>query len=119
MNQRETKEITTPAGHVVIIHTYLTGREARDLQVPYLKTSEEFPADLIAEKGVRAASFQAVQNLTFKTLIVSFDGKTDGTDGFNIIDAILDLPQPEFRFIVKCMNETISDPDAEAQKKTN
>jgi hypothetical protein len=64
---RETKTIQTPLGHTVVLYTYITGREARELQTPYLKTSEEFPKALIDEKGLRAASYQAVQDLTLKT----------------------------------------------------
>jgi hypothetical protein len=116
---RETREITTPGGHTLSIHTYLTGREARDLQVPYLKTSEEYPKEIIDAKGIRAASFQAVQNLSLKTIIVSFDGKKDGDDGFDLVETVLDLPTSEFKFIVQRINEVISDPEGEDQKKTN
>jgi hypothetical protein len=120
---RETREIVTPAGHTLVLYTYLTGREVRELQTPYLKTSEEFPKDVIDTKGLRAASFQAVQNLTIKTIIVSFDGKKDGdtiseTEKFNLLDTILDLPAAETNFIIKRINEVVSPPADEEQKKT-
>lgn len=116
---RETKDFKTPTGHTIVVKTYLTGREARDLQTPYLKTSEEFPKEVIDAKGLRAACYQAVQDLTLKTVIVSFDGSTQGLDGFDVIETILNLPATETNFIMKSINDIISPPDADEEKKTN
>lgn len=118
MTPRETRDIVTPAGNKLTVYTYLTGRETRELQTPYLKTAEEYPKATIDDKGLRAAIYEAVQNLTLKMLIVSFNDKTDGQDGFVLNDAILDLPSQEFNFIVRKLNEITAPPDAE-EKKTN
>lgn len=123
--ERETKSVTTPGGHAVVLKTFLTGREARALQTPYLKSADEFPKDQIADVGLRASIFAATQNLTLNTIIVSFDGKKDGeviegTEAkFNLVETLLDLPASEFKFIVATANAVVANPDADEQKKTS
>jgi hypothetical protein len=117
MSDRETKEITTPRGHTLVINTYITGREARALRVPYLKQADEFPKEMIDEKGLRASISETAQNLALKMVIVSFDGKKDGADGFDLVDVLLSLPTPEFKFIVNTIDAVmLAD---EEQKKTS
>src|ERR1700709_1108763 len=100
MPDRETKEITTPKGHKLVVYTYITGQEYQALRAPYLKKAEEFPSESIDEKGLRAALMESIENLTLKTLVASFDGKTDGEDGFDLLSAILTLPSSEFKFVI-------------------
>lgn len=120
---RETTEIKTPGGHTIVVNSYVNGRESRALQVPYLKNVIELDAARVAELGEKAARFEAAQNLALRTVIVSFDGKKDGqgiegTDTtFDLIDTLLALPAPEYRAIVKAMNEVIADDDYNEKKK--
>lgn len=119
MNERETVVFITPKGRTVKAYTYLTELEYRALQNPYFRTAEEFPKQLIDDKGLKAAILDTVNNLTIKTLIVELDSKKDGQDGFNLLDAFLSLPKSESRFIIKKLNEITSDEEKEEEKKTN
>jgi hypothetical protein len=114
MNERETRELTTPGGHALVVYTYLTAGEARSVRAPYLKQADEYPNDLIKEIGYKAAVYQDVEDRTLRALIVSFDGKKDGED-FDLITALLALPEPEFKFIKDTINNRSEEDE---QKKT-
>jgi hypothetical protein len=115
---RDIKDIVTPAGHTLSVYTYVTGKEARALRAPYLKQADEYPREMIDEKGLRASVLETVENLTLKTLIVSFDGKTDGQDGFDLLDTLLSLPSTELKAITTALNSVIAEAESE-EKKTN
>src|ERR1700704_1825611 len=117
MNDRETKEVITPAAHTLRVYTYITGKEARALRAPYLKQADEYPREMIDEKGLRASVMETVENLTLKTLIVSFDGKTDGQDGFDLLDTLLSLPSTELKAITAALNAIMAEAESEEKKK--
>jgi hypothetical protein len=105
MMERETIQFNTPQEHSVVAYTYLTGGEARALRAVYLK-----------DEASRSARIEEVENLTLKTLIVSFDGKADGQDGFDLIGTLMVLPASETKFLVDKLNELTKDGD---EKKTS
>lgn len=123
MSERETKEITTPGGHVIVLNSYITGREKRALQFPYFKEAADFKPEILAEKGKAGAIFEETQNLALKTVIVSVDGQKDGDaiEGgtFSVVEFVLNLPSRESSFIVKAINDVTSDKEFEAEKKTS
>src|SRR5258708_39274410 len=100
MSERETKTITTPGGHTVVLRTYLTGREANDLKsvmFSALKMNMEdaqsgkvnvsdVPGTFLVEQERKALGF----------LVVSLDG-----DNTAPVDKLLDLPSPEYEAVVK------------------
>ncbi|HEX3861301.1 MAG TPA: hypothetical protein VHY35_06365 [Stellaceae bacterium] len=118
MIDRETREILTPRGHTLKVYTYITGKEARALRAPYLRQADELPKSVIDEKGLRASIYETVENLALKTIVVTFDGKHDGLDDFDLLETLLTLPASEFKFITTAINEIIGDGENE-EKKTN
>lgn len=121
--ERETKEVTTPSGHTLVLKTYLTGREKRVLQFPYFKEASDFKPEVLAEKGRAGAIFEETQDLALKTVIVSVDGKKDGDQSdsgpFSVVDWVLNLPSAEFNFVVKAINDVTADRAFEEEKKTS
>jgi hypothetical protein len=102
--ERETKEITTRAGHKVVLRTYLTGREANELKsvmFSALKMNMEdaqsgkvnvndVPGTFLIEQEKKALGF----------LLVSIDGETNAP-----IDKLLDLPAPQYEAVIKEVNQ--------------
>ena len=103
MAERETKEFTTPAGHKVVLRTYLTGREANELKAVMfsaLKMNMEdaqsgkvnvidVPGTFLVDQERKALGF----------LVVSVDG-----DATAPVDKLLDLPSAEYEAVVKEVN---------------
>ena len=103
MSDRETKQFITPAGHTIVLRTYLTGRETNELKsvmFSALKMSMEdaqsgkvnvsdVPGTFIVEQERKALDF----------LVVSIDG-----DITTPVDKLLDLPSGEYESVVKEVN---------------
>ncbi len=108
---RETISVTTPAGAVIVLNAYVTGREKRSI------TNIFFQKELS-----EAAQYNQAEDLALKTIIVSIDGKKEGdqVDGkpFSIIDAVLSMKASETKFIISKVNE-ISSEKASEEKKTS
>lgn len=108
MSERETKEFTTPAGHKIVLRTYLTGREASEIKSAMfgaLKMNmgdaesgkvniSDLPGSFLIEQERKALGF----------LLVSIDG-----DATAPIDILLELPSSEYDAVVKEVN-TIQNP---------
>jgi len=104
MSERETREFATPAGHKVVLRTYLTGREANELKsVMYsaLKMNmadaqggkvnvSDVPGTFLIEQEKKALSF----------LLVSVDGETHEP-----VERLLELPSSEYEAVVKEVNQ--------------
>jgi hypothetical protein len=102
--ERETKTFETPEKHIVVIYTYATGRESRDMEQIVMKALK---VDITYDgarsvKDFDATSTQTVEEKMLKTMVVSFDGKTE-----NLVDTILDLRKSEYDFIVNEVNEVL------------
>lgn len=98
MQERETDKLTTPKGHrEVVIKTYLTGREKRDIanasippKIDYSNSSEQISdIDLVA-------LMNAGEDAALKSIIVSIDGKTD----IDFISTVLDMHSEDSDFIL-------------------
>ncbi len=90
MNDRETKEFTSPGGHKVVLKTYLTAREF---------------TPIVDDKDLTNSA--KTQRFAVAS-IVSLDGETEG-----IGDKLLDLPLAEYTAIVKEVGGLITDLTAE------
>src|SRR5258708_30048084 len=104
MSERETKTITTPGGHTVVLRTYLTGREANELKAVMfsaLKMNMEdaqsgkvnvsdVPGTFLVEQETKALGF----------LVVSVD-----CDANVPVDKLLDLPATESEAVVTEVNK--------------
>lgn len=120
---RETKVITTPHSNIpVVVYTYITGREKRQLLNVYLNGGNiGFDPDEKKVTGLRGELVQQSTDLAWRTLIVSFNGNKDGdvlADGtkFDVVEAILDLRSQDYNFIVEEINKLTSDDDFEKKK---
>jgi hypothetical protein len=122
MSDRETKEITTPAGHKLVLYTYVTGLEKRQLMYPFFREASDFGDDVLKVKGKAGAIHDATQDLALRSIIVSADGKKDdAVEGgpFSLVDWVLSLPASETDFIIKAVNEVTNDHAFEPEKKTS
>ena len=88
---RETKELTTPLGHKVVIKTYLTGAEADAV------TRQIFEGKDTAMEKPTMPSTAGLDKivLTLKAAIVSLDGVPDGA-----FDKLNELPVSERNFVM-------------------
>ena len=89
-NQRETKELKV-GSHAVVVHTFVTGRELRNIEgamMDKLEMSQKGKEQEIT--GFKGSMLADRQDMQIKAVVVSIDGKSD-----NIVDAVLDLPATE------------------------
>jgi hypothetical protein len=115
--QRETKTIKTPAGNELVLLSFITGREQRQLTSVYLDNGVSVDPVTGAVQGIKNAIITQGQDLSWKLVIVSFNGKKDGVDGFNIVEAILDLSSDETNFVTTEVDKIVNDATFK-QKKT-
>lgn len=115
--ERETKIVTSPSGNKIELKTYITGREKRELTNIYFESKIDYNAETKDVKGFNAAIVDKAQDLAFRLIIVSIDGKKDGADGFSVVSAILDMRSADYEFIVAEVNKVTEDKGFE-QKKT-
>jgi hypothetical protein len=84
---RETKEITTTGGHKVTLLTYITGREAREIN------SSREDAD---------ASFTKPTDVAFGIVIKSLDDSSE-----DIVNRVLDLKLEDFTDVSNALAEVM------------
>ena len=115
---RETIEIVTPVEkHVIVLNSYITGREKRALQNVYLEGDVSFDAEAKRVGGMKMDVLtNKATDLTWQFVIVSFDGKKDGENDFSIKEAVLDLRQKDYDCLVAAVNGVTT--DAEFEKKS-
>ncbi len=97
MSDRETRDITTPGGKILVIKSYITPREANAIREILIKGASVDLNDMDAKiDKVPAENLVAFSNAMLKDVVVSYDGKTE-----NILDVLLDLKDlKEFNFIL-------------------
>jgi hypothetical protein len=93
--ERETTSFTTPAGNVVVLNTYLTGREKNQLKTDQFSSVKMKMSDP-ASKQFDPPSFDGSIVVTkeiseMKKYVVSLNGDT--TDP---VEKLLDLPSTEY-----------------------
>lgn len=110
---RDTLTITTPvANKVVVLKSYITGREKRALTNIFLTGELQFSTDAKDIKGLKAGLVEQAEDLAFRTVIVSIDGKTE-----DIVNSVLNLPAQDYSYIVKAVNDITADKKGEEVKK--
>jgi len=104
MPTRETREITTPGGHKIVLRTYLSGREDNELTaVLYsdLKMSvEDMQKGITSVKDVPATFIVKQEEKAVELLVVSVNGSTD-----NAAQAVLSLPKTEYQAVIAEINK--------------
>lgn len=102
--ERETKNIQTPNKHEVVIKTYITGREKREIQNIFLN---EVEMNVVGKQAnmtnIKGDLVARAEEKTIELLVVSVDGKTE-----NIVDLVLDLNSEDSDFITDAINEMTS-----------
>lgn len=86
-NPRPTREITTTGGHKVTLLTYITGREAREIN---------------ASREDGDASFTKPTDVAFGIVIRSLDDSSE-----DIVNRVLDLKLEDFTEISTALAETM------------
>lgn len=105
----ETKEIITPIGEVkIILKSFITGRESREIKGVYFKgvkfkmegqisKSEDIDMSKITEES---------ENKAIDTVVVSVNGSEE-----NKLDAILDMNVKDYDFVKDEVNKIINGDD--------
>lgn len=112
--ERETKTIRTPRGNEIVVHSYLTGREQRQIRGVFLHGVEITSAgqDGKAEfKNLKADQIEEAENMLLRILVVFLNGSIE-----NVADRILDLPADEYEYIRKEINAISGDFLGEGKK---
>ena len=113
--ERETKEITTPiSGSKVVLKTWLTGKEKRQITSVYLNDLQVEKSDGSEEEPslkVTGDMLQKSQDAAIEALIVSIDESTE-----KVLDTLLDLRDEDFQFVLNEINK-ITNPITEEGKK--
>ena len=106
--QRETKEVKV-GKHTLIVNTYITGREARDIEGSMMDKIEmnQSTTNGMEITGFKASHLKDKQDLQVKAVIVSFNGSNE-----NMLDKILDLPSKEREKIMEIARD-IAEPKKE------
>lgn len=93
--ERETTEITTPAGHKVVLRTYLTGKESNALKTVMYSAlkinASEAGSGKVALSDIPAAFMIEQERKAIEFLLVSIDGET--VDAFNKLE---NMPESEY-----------------------
>lgn len=104
---RETIEIVTPVdAHKVVIKSYITGGELREMENVFLRGQEqqlkagEKPSILMTVDLVDKS-----QDAKLALIVVSIDGNPEPT---SIIPRLLDFRSKDFSFVVAKVNEVIA-----------
>ena len=109
---RETREITTPSGNVVVLKSYITAREAREIQNVYLsKVSLKQTSEGQSIEGLKGSATSEAEDMAVKVVVISVDGKTEG-----LVDIILDMRVEDNKTIKDAINE-ITNPQLDDEKK--
>ncbi len=100
--ERETKKVTTPSGTIVEFYTYLTGKEARQLQSIFLKHSKFQTGEGDKTKVVDfdPMAVPEAEETALRLVVVSVDGTPD-----NAADRVENLRQEDYRVVIKAIND--------------
>lgn len=102
--QRETKNITTPSGVLVVLKTFLTGGEANKLK-ELLFADVKLGMDDLAAGAAKLADVPASviaqqEKEALKLAVVSIAGAAD-----KVIERLEQLPEADYNFVVEEVNK--------------
>lgn len=107
-NDRETKNITTPSGKLVVIKAWLNGREANELKAVLYKDLKMSMAD-VTSGGVKVTDVSGEfileqEKKALELFLVSIEGKSE-----NLVETFLDLPENDYKAVIKEINALRAD----------
>ena len=91
---RETKQITTTGGHIVVFKSYLSGKENNEIKAELFK-GVVMSGDTGEKPKIPLSNVLPFERKQLEALIVSFDGNTDGA-----LDALENLQSKEYEAAV-------------------
>lgn len=109
--ERETKTLTTPSKQTVVIKTYLTGREFRQIEQVFTSKAE-IGADGQATGSFKGTLVQEAEDALITQAVVSVNGKSE-----NCREALLDFPRADFQYVVKELNAMQYGGEGDSRKK--
>lgn len=117
MDNRPTKEITTPIGnHKVVIKSFVTGREKRSFIAVFLgdgKLSVN-PSNMEAQNvDVKPNLIQQADELVLKTVVVSVDGSSE-----DVVNRVLDMHGADYDFVKAAVDEVAKDSEFSKKKQS-
>ena len=104
--ERENKELNTVGGHKLIVNTYITGREMRNIRDCYINDAQVDFSNLktVPLTGIKGDSISKSEDISIEALVVSVDGSKE-----NIVEAVGNLPSADYDQVVEYIN-TITNP---------
>ena len=109
----DTITVKTPnSNQTIILKSYITGRDRRELTNVFLNGDMQFSADGKDIKGLKGNMVALAEDLALKTVVLSIDG-----DSSDIVNKILNMHAQDYSFVVKEVNKITSDVYGEEVKK--
>lgn len=98
--ERETKTVTTPGGHQVVIKSYMTAREANTLkEAIWGNTSINFSGETPQLGEMSGKILLDQEKKTLELMVVSVDGQAD-----KVVDCLEELNQDDYYFVLSEVN---------------
>ncbi len=92
---RETHEIITPLfGHVIVLKSWITGREKQKIDGAMFSNIETVGEDKNMKPKMSNTMLAGQENASIEAVVISVDGSTE-----NVLDRILDMRVKDFEFI--------------------
>jgi len=108
---RETKDFETKGGYKIVAHTYITGREMRNIRDCYIGEAEVNLDGIkkgdIPLSGIKGGVISKAEDISIEALIVSVNGVKE-----NILEEVSNLPSDDYDEVVEYIN-TITSPKKE------
>ena len=108
MENRPTRQFTTPGGRSVVIYDYMTGLEVETIRNFYASKAEIKSISQQGDKveagiaGMSAEAALETKKLAIRTTLVSIDGVTENLDA-----VALNLPNGDYQHILNEVNDLI------------
>ena len=104
MEKRETKEFKTPNGVEIVMFTYITGREMRDIQNVFLSNTTVSVKNQKPEMSAVPADLSSqAEDKTIESLVLSVDGKDE-----NVAELVGALRLEDYDAVMKELNSMAS-----------
>jgi len=103
---RETIKIITPVDkHEVVLNAWITGKEVREIQSPFMDIMNVSVKDRKPDVEINntSAAFEKSENKTIELVVVSVDGVSEG-----VLAKVLSMKGKDYEFVYKKVNEITS-----------
>ncbi len=98
--ERETIEIITPNKHKIVLKSYITGLEERQIREVFLEKINISATGEIGNIDLDSKLISQAEDKTIEILVISIDGSKE-----NIVNKIVNLPKEDYNFIIKEINK--------------